>query len=103
MEPFDDRELNQLLRRWERPPAPAGLKARVFGRRESWFTWLLTGTIRVPVPVAVSALVLAALWTAYATLFDSSRAVRVNQGPVVSLADFRPVEQVEVRVVGEVR
>jgi quercetin dioxygenase-like cupin family protein len=57
---MDDRELNQLLRRWKAPDAPPHLRPRRAQR--SWSGWLLTGAIRVPVPVAFAALVLAAFW-----------------------------------------
>jgi quercetin dioxygenase-like cupin family protein len=58
---MDDRELNQLLREWTAPDAPPDLRApRAKG---SWLRWLVAGTIRVPVPVALVAL-LAAVWVA---------------------------------------
>lgn len=56
---MDDRDLNQLLREWKAPDAPAHLRRP---RERSWLRWLLTGTIRVPVPVAVAALLLAGFW-----------------------------------------
>ena len=59
---MDDRELNQLLREWKAPDAPPHLRPR--RARGSWLGWLVTGAIRVPVPVALAALVLAAFWTA---------------------------------------
>jgi quercetin dioxygenase-like cupin family protein len=57
---MDDRELNRLLREWRAPDAPPDLRPR----RGHWsrLRWLVTGTIRVPAPVALAALVLAALW-----------------------------------------
>jgi hypothetical protein len=103
---MDDRELNQLLREWEAPDAPPHLgppvRATVVKRR--WWTWLLTGSIRVPVPIGVAAALIAAFW-----LFseDAPREPVAEppstSQPVVSLADFQPVETVELRVVGEVR
>ena len=57
---MDDRELNRLLREWTAPDAPPELRPRpVEGSR---LRWLGTGTIRVPVPVALAALVLAGFW-----------------------------------------
>jgi quercetin dioxygenase-like cupin family protein len=54
---MDDRELNQLLHEWKAPDAPPSLRPpRAPG---SWLRWLVTGTIRVPVPVALGVLVLA--------------------------------------------
>lgn len=64
---MDDQELNRLLREWKAPDAPPHLRPRA---QESWRRWLITGAIRVPVPVALAALVLAAVWTA-STLSDS--------------------------------
>jgi quercetin dioxygenase-like cupin family protein len=59
---MDDRELNHLLREWRAPDAPVHLRAP--RRQGSWLRWLLTGTIRVPVPLAFAAVLLAALWVA---------------------------------------
>jgi len=59
---MDDRELNRLLREWTAPVAPPHLRPR--GAHRSWLGWLVAGTIRVPVPVALVALVVAAFWTA---------------------------------------
>ena len=56
---MDDRELNRLLREWTAPDAPPHLRPR---RARSPMRWLVSGTIRVPVPVALAALVLATLW-----------------------------------------
>ena len=51
MEPMDDRELNQLLRQWEAPGAPAAPAPAGASAREPWWRWFVTGTIRIPVPV----------------------------------------------------
>lgn len=59
---MDDRELNRLLSEWKAPDAPPHLRPR--RAHGSWLGWLVTGAIRVPVPVALAALVLAAFWTA---------------------------------------
>lgn len=57
---MDDQELNRLLREWPAPNAPPHLRP---GRSQrSRLRWLVAGTIRVPVPVALAALLLAALW-----------------------------------------
>lgn len=92
MEPLNEKELDQLLRKWEAPPAPPTLKARVFPAQESRWRWLATGTIRVPVPIALAAVVLVALW-----IHDSRPASppRIAQPGTVSLADFKPVRQLE--------
>jgi quercetin dioxygenase-like cupin family protein len=57
---MDDQELNRLLHEWKAPGAPPHLRPP--GAQPSWWRWLVTGTIRVPVPVALAALLLAALW-----------------------------------------
>jgi hypothetical protein len=97
MEPLDDKELSQLLRQWTAPPVPASLGHRVLSRRGSWWRWLLTGTIRIPVPVGIAAAVLMALWV-YAS--PSTRRAVPQPAPSVSLADFQPVVQLEPRIVG---
>lgn len=59
---MDDRELNRLLREWKAPDAPPDLRfPRAHGSR---LRWLVAGAIRVPVPVALVALLLVALWIA---------------------------------------
>jgi quercetin dioxygenase-like cupin family protein len=59
---MDDRELNQLLREWRAPDAPPDLRPRP--APEPWLRWLLTGTVRVPVPVALAVPLLAVVWIA---------------------------------------
>jgi quercetin dioxygenase-like cupin family protein len=59
---MDDRELNRLLREWRAPDAPPNLRPR--RAHGSGLRWLITGTIHVPVPVALAALLLIALWIA---------------------------------------
>ena len=54
MEPLNDDELNQLLARWKAPDAPAGLAARVLPQRGPWWSWLLNGSIRIPVPIGLA-------------------------------------------------
>ena len=60
---MDDPELNRLLREWTAPGAPPGLRPRP-ARRPLW-PWLVAGTIRVPVPVALVAVLLAAAWVGW--------------------------------------
>ena len=106
MEPLDEKELNALLRRWKAPDTPAGLGRRVLGHRGSWWRWLWSGTIRVPVPVLGAAfVVLLAVW-----IYSSASSPSSDVGPAppasgrpdpVSLADFQPVRQLEPRIVGE--
>jgi len=97
MEPLDDNELSQLLRKWEAPAAPPTLQGRVFSARKPWWKWLWSGSIRVPVPVAVAAVLLLALWIHYSRPANSPVA-----GQPGSLAGFQPVQQLKpVLVAGE--
>jgi|SRR5215471_9189409 len=96
MEPLNENELNQLLRKWEAPPTPTTLRARVLLPQKSWWSWLLTGTVRIPVPVALAAAILVALWI-YAR---PAKAPRVAQPSTVSLADFQPVRQLQPVLIG---
>lgn len=86
-----DDELRSMLRTWEAPPAPKTLEARVFARHPesfSWIRWLLSGQIRVPVPLALALAVVLA--------FVLYRAVRP---PVASLSEFEQVRQLQPRIV----
>lgn len=99
MEPMNDRELNELLRQWKAPSAPASLEEKLFTRPEpdSWWRWLLHGSIRVPVPAgaAILAILIVSL---YAAVMGPQR-YDVSPPRQVSLADFRPVKQLEVRII----
>jgi hypothetical protein len=96
MEPLNDNELNQLLRKWNAPDAPSTLSGRVLPARISPWRWIFTGTIRVPVPLALAAVVLIALWIHYSRPGASERA---PDPASVSLSDFKPVRQLEPVVV----
>jgi ferric-dicitrate binding protein FerR (iron transport regulator) len=105
MEPLNDRELSEMLAEWKAPEAPPTLRARVLPARQPWWRWMLTGTIRIPAPVALAAALVAAIWI-YVAATARPAATGSEPGetnPVVSLADFEPVERVEPRVVGESR
>ena len=96
MEPLDENELKQLLSKWEAPPAQATLQGRVFPAQKSWWLWLLTGSVRVPVPVALAAAVLVGLWIHYSRPAAPTRGAQPTS---VSLADFQPVRQLQPVVV----
>jgi len=97
MEPLDDKELSQLLQRWESPGAPPELRKKLPVRRPSLWQWLLTGSIRIPVPVGLAAVVLLALWL----LAGKAPPSPVAQPPAsINLADFQPVLELEPQVVG---
>jgi hypothetical protein len=83
-----DDELRSILRTWHAPAAPGTLYGRVFHARGSWGRWLLSGEIRLPVPVA---LVLLAL-----LLLIAWRELRPPQN---SLSNFEQVHKFQPRIV----
>jgi hypothetical protein len=99
MEPMNDRELNELLCQWKAPTAPASLGEKLFTRPEpnSWWRWLLRGSIRVPVPVG--AVILAILIASVYAAVTGPQRQAPSPARQVSLADFRPVPQLEVRII----
>jgi len=97
---MDDKELSQLLRRWKAPETPSSLTRRVLPPKRSGWRWLLTGSIRIPVPLGVAALLVLALWL----LIDRKPAPEPIAQPApdsITLADFQPVHQLEPRVLGK--
>ena len=52
---MNDDELKQALQQWKAPDAPESLQRRVL--REPWWRWLLTGSVRIPVPALIAAAV----------------------------------------------
>lgn len=98
MEPTDDPNLRKLLREWTVEDAPRSLDERVLGRAKPWWSFLLTGSMRIPVPVALAlALVLVAMGAALVRQRSHVETPRV--AAEVNLADFRPVEDVQVRII----
>jgi hypothetical protein len=118
MEPFEkdemtDRELDGMLAQWKAPLAPARLKATVFGeRRMPWWRRAWSGSIRVPVPVACTLVVLVAIAAAVMmrTPRVEVRTVRVEvpvvqerivyrDRPVVAEVAWRPVRELRPRII----
>jgi hypothetical protein len=114
MEPLDDKELNQLLRKWEAPSAPATMRVATNSHRSPW-TWLWSGRIHVPVPVG-AAIVFGALafWiytnravtapvaNPLGNAIVSPAAPQVSPNPpavTAALSGFQPVRQVEPIIV----
>jgi hypothetical protein len=100
MEPNDDPQLRNVLREWQVEDAPRSLDERVervLGPRRSWWRMLVGGSVRVPVPVLVG----------FAAIFVAMFAALMRPAPVpatpvassVNLADFRPVQNAEVRII----
>jgi hypothetical protein len=131
MEPLNDDELNQLLRRWEAPAVPATLRVHVQtlpepSRRSAW-SWLWNGRVQIPVPIGALALVVVAAFWMYSgsepvspktPSTESSVAppeappapVEQEKAPVIivndkpataALSGFQPVGQLELRIVRE--
>lgn len=103
MQPLDDQELNGLLKEWKAPLAPASLGRRVLPQPVSRWKWLITGSIRVPVPLGIAAVLLLVLWVVFR---QTAPPPAVQTPPGSTLADFQPVEQLEpslVEVADEIR
>ena len=97
MEPLNDDELNRLLSRWEAPQKPASLKRKIFVSKPPIWRRLWTTSLRVPLPVAASIVVLFVLW------FHYVRPVEPPETPgavPTSLAGFQPVRQLDPMVYG---
>jgi len=94
MEPLNDRELDELLKQWPAPLAPETLAKRI-GRRQRgpWWRWLLTGSIRVPVPLAL------ALGGALMLLFIGVRGPAKNFARQSPPSVFQPVKRLEPRII----
>ena len=101
MEPQDDHELKQLVPTWKAPEAPGHLHRQVFGTRQrSWWTWLFTGAIRVPVP-ACAAIMLLLAWLAFDRQPGATVApVFSPERQTVTLADFQAPAEIQATVVG---
>ena len=98
MEHHDDPQLRKLLHEWRVPDAPASLDARGLGPSHSWWRFLLTGQIRVPVPVGLAVLA-ALIWMTAFLARDRWRPPAEPVRSAFNLKDFQPVQQVEVRVI----
>jgi hypothetical protein len=95
MEPLDDNELNRLLRRWEAPGAPPTLRGRIPLPQPSPWRWFLTGSIRIPVPVGILAVLVLAAWVFIGRTTEAPQ----EQPSANSLADFQPVRQLEPKII----
>jgi hypothetical protein len=93
MQPLNDEELRNVMKKWVAPATPANLESRVMAATHSapWWRWLVTGSIRVPVPVLAGCLILMLLL-----------AVQILHRPVTrgqSLAAFEPVNELKPRII----
>ena len=94
-----DQKLKELLQTWKARSTPSTLVYRVFPTRP-WWRWLWTGSIRVPVPVGLAVLAAVAVGLYWSRPAPAEQ-VSAPEKPV-SLADFRPVEQLEPRIIRSV-
>lgn len=101
MEPLNDDELEHAVSSWKAPTTPGHLRSQIFGARRPRWAWVFTGSIRVPVPVC-AALVLLLVWFAWQR--PQSDVTRPSdRQDEVTLADFQPATEVQVRIVGALR
>lgn len=92
----DDQELRKLLKEWEVSGAPESLDGRVAKLRRHSSMTLLTGSIRVPIPVVVA---MACALFAMAAALLRRPAAEAPVVPSISLTDFHPVSDLNVRVI----
>lgn len=102
MEPLNDDELTHAVSSWKAPTTPHHLRSRIFRERRPWWAWLFTGTIRVPVPLC-AALVVLLVWFAWQSPLPDVPGPASDRQDEVTLADFQPDTEVQVRVVGALR
>jgi K+-transporting ATPase A subunit len=96
MEPLSDRDLDKLLSEWQAPSAPETLTRRVGrARRGNWWKWLLTGSIRVPVPLTL--VVAAAFVALFVVAFMRGTFTQESRQP--DRAGLQPVKRIEIRVI----
>jgi hypothetical protein len=95
VEPLNDDELNGYLKQWVAPPAPAGMKAPRVRRGPDW-RWMISGTIQVPVPAGLLAILILAFSIYWAL---SARAAPDRPQRAVTLSDFEPVKQLQPRII----
>jgi hypothetical protein len=99
MEPLNEKELKQLLTRWESPPTPSTLHEPVLPPRTSGWRWLLSGTIRVPVPVGIALIVLVAIWL-YSSVPTAPKTTTPQHEEPVLMTGFKPVAQLQPVIIG---
>lgn len=95
MEPSDDQKLSKLLKEWQVPGAPPSLDRRVMAWRDRWWKILLTGSIRVPVPLGAALVVILLLMSV--ALVRKPAPSRADS--TFNLVDFRPVDNPQVRII----
>jgi hypothetical protein len=98
-QPLDDEQLNAALQQWKAPAAPSYLEQRVLAAArpsqwKTWLQWLTSGSVSVPVPAAVCAVVL--------LLFMAAHILQRNDRPQPTLSEFQPVKELKPRLIRSV-
>ena len=92
MEPMNDDDLSKILRQWEAPAAPHGLEQKILARARPQsvllrgLRWLLTGSVRIPVPVGLCLLFVLVFWA----VLDSRPAASTNLSEFQQVKEFKP-------------
>jgi len=93
---MNDEELRKLLLLWRAPATPLRIEDRVLSAagargKRNWITWLVRGSVSVPVPALIAVLVL--------LVFSGVRVLQPQLPVRGTLADFQPVKQLKPRVI----
>jgi hypothetical protein len=104
MEPTNDPKLSELLREWQVPNSPSSLDRRVLdlrgaGSSKSSWRFLLTGSVRIPVPVGLAIAVLLLAMAGALVLRRAESPAAPTTVPSINLVEFRPVTDLNVRVI----
>jgi hypothetical protein len=96
MQPLNDDELRGLLRQWKAPSAPPSIEKSVLAAAEPsaigrFFRWIAAGSIRVPVPVGIGAVIL--------LLVLAFQASRQPKPPETNFSQFQPVKELKPRII----
>lgn len=94
MEPLDDRELKSILDLWTAPDAPARLRETLFAR-QPWWGRFWRAQIRIPVPVAICAIVLALV----ASVIQTTRPPKPPVVTEVTFRELQPVKELKPRII----
>jgi hypothetical protein len=96
MQPLNDDELRGVLRQWKSPDPSPDLERKILASAKAsnvhrFFQWLATGSIRVPVPLGIAAMVL--------LFFLAFQATRAPKPPVGRLSEFQAVKEFKPRII----
>src|SRR5687767_5547718 len=98
MQSMNDDDLRNLLRKWEAPSLPPAVEKKILAGATSpagaFVRWLMTGSIRVPAPVAVAMVLVCILLGIYA--YRSSHTAQTT------MAEFQPVKDFNPRIIRSV-